>query len=54
MLGTGVDYRVLRSRSTFYTALMRLLSIDLTEDDDAFDAFMAPIGRTVYFYFVYF
>ncbi|XP_048459896.1 ran-binding protein 17-like [Rhincodon typus] len=37
---------VLRCRTTFYTALTRLLLIDLGEDEDEFELFMMPLTTT--------
>ena len=33
----------MRSRTTFYIALGRLLMVDLGEDEDKFETFMTPI-----------
>lgn len=33
----------MRSRTTFYIALGRLLMVDLGEDDEKFESFMTPI-----------
>lgn len=33
----------MRCRTTFYTALGRLLLVDLGEDEDKFDQFMMPL-----------
>lgn len=33
----------MRNRTTFYIALGRLLMVDLGEDEDKFESFMAPI-----------
>lgn len=33
----------LRSRTTFYTALGRLLLVELGEDEDKFERFMMPL-----------
>ena len=33
----------MRCRTTFYTALGRLLMVDLGEDEDRFDTFMMPL-----------
>lgn len=44
-LGTHTTraYKDMRSRTTFYIALGRLLMVDLGEDEDKFESFMAPI-----------
>lgn len=36
-------YKDMRNRTTFYIALGRLLMVDLGEDEDKFETFMAPI-----------
>ena len=35
----------MRCRSMFYTSLGRLLMVDLGEDEEKFDAFMAPLTQ---------
>lgn len=40
---TSRPYKDMRSRTTFYIALGRLLMVDLGEDEDKFETFMAPI-----------
>lgn len=44
-LGTHTTraYKDMRSRTTFYIALGRLLMVDLGEDDEKFESFMTPI-----------
>jgi len=42
-LGVGVSVTEMRCRSMFYTSLGRLLMVDLGEDEEKFDAFMAPL-----------
>ena len=44
-LGTHATraYKDMRSRTTFYIALGRLLMVDLGEDEEKFESFMAPI-----------
>ena len=44
-LGTHTTraYKDMRSRTTFYIALGRLLMVDLGEDEEKFESFMAPI-----------
>ena len=40
----------MRNRTTFYIALGRLLMVDLGEDEDKFESFMAPITSQSLFY----
>ena len=44
-LGTNTTraYKDMRSRTTFYIALGRLLMVDLGEDDEKFESFLTPI-----------
>merc|ERR1712012_609926 len=44
-LGVGVSVTEMRCRSMFYTSLGRLLMVDLGEDEEKFDAFMAPLTQ---------
>jgi hypothetical protein len=39
---SGRPYSDMRCRTTFYIALGRLLIVDLGEDDEKFEQFMAP------------
>ncbi|KAK3095971.1 hypothetical protein FSP39_021507, partial [Pinctada imbricata] len=43
---SGRSLSDMRSRTTFYTALGRLLMVDLGEDEDKFDQFMIPLTNT--------
>lgn len=43
----------MRCRSVFYTALGRLLLINLGEDEDKFDQFMMPLTSKFYFMYIY-
>lgn len=43
-LGTATDLRTMKSRTTFYTALTRLLCVDLGEDEEQFEQYMAPLS----------
>ncbi|XP_027043179.1 exportin-7-like [Pocillopora damicornis] len=40
-------YKDMRSRTTFYVALGRLLMVDLGEDEEKFESFMSPITTTM-------
>jgi exportin-7 len=40
---TSTNMSDMRCRTTFYTALGRLLLVDLGEDEDKFDQFMMPL-----------
>ena len=42
-LGTGTDLKTMKSRTNFFTALMRLLTVDLGEDESMFEQFMQPL-----------
>ncbi|PFX28448.1 Exportin-7 [Stylophora pistillata] len=48
-LGTHASraYKDMRSRTTFYVALGRLLMVDLGEDEEKFESFMSPITTTM-------
>ena len=37
----------MRCRTIFYTALGRLLNLDLSDDDDNFEQFMTPLSSTL-------
>lgn len=43
---TGRPYSDMRCRTTFYIALGRLLIVDLGEDEEKFEQFMAPETST--------
>ena len=45
LAGVGVSVTEMRCRSMFYTSLGRLLMVDLGEDEEKFDAFMAPLTQ---------
>ncbi|XP_054708520.1 exportin-7-like [Uloborus diversus] len=45
-LGSGVQITDMRCRSVFYTALGRLLLINLGEDEEKFEQFMMPLTAT--------
>lgn len=40
----------MRCRTIFYTALGRLLNLDLTDDDENFDRFMVPLTSILIFF----
>lgn len=44
-LGNTVSLTEMRLRSTFYTSLGRLLMVDLGEEEDKFETFMAPLAN---------
>ncbi|ODN00853.1 Exportin-7 [Orchesella cincta] len=46
-LGLNQNVNDLRFRTTFYTALGRLLMVDLGEDEDKFHAFMVPLTAQI-------
>uniref|UniRef100_F1KSW2 Exportin-7 n=1 Tax=Ascaris suum TaxID=6253 RepID=F1KSW2_ASCSU len=46
-LSSDTDLVTMRSRTTFYASLMRLLCLDLSEDDPLFISFMQPLTDTV-------
>lgn len=50
-LGTNIAVGEMRCRSMFYTSLGRLLMVDLGEDEERFQNFMAPL-TSEYFFFV--
>ena len=50
---TSRPYKDMRSRTTFYIALGRLLMVDLGEDEDKFETFMAPITSKVFLFLFY-
>ena len=37
----------MKCRTTFYTALGRLLNLDFTDDDDTFDRFIRPLSSKI-------
>uniref|UniRef100_A0A915D4X1 Exportin-7/Ran-binding protein 17 TPR repeats domain-containing protein n=1 Tax=Ditylenchus dipsaci TaxID=166011 RepID=A0A915D4X1_9BILA len=41
---SNTDVQIIRSRTSFYAALTRLLNVELEEDTTMFDMFMKPIG----------
>lgn len=50
ILGCGASVGEMRCRSMLYTALGRLLMVDLGEDEDRFHTFMMPLtGTTLLF-----
>ncbi|KHN87609.1 Ran-binding protein 16 [Toxocara canis] len=46
-LSSDTDLVTMRSRTTFYASLMRLLCLDLNDDDPLFLSFMQPLTDTV-------
>uniref|UniRef100_A0A183DDW1 Capsid protein n=1 Tax=Gongylonema pulchrum TaxID=637853 RepID=A0A183DDW1_9BILA len=42
-LSSDVDVVTMRSRTMFYASLMRLLSLDLNDNDTVFYAFLQPL-----------
>jgi hypothetical protein len=42
-LGTQASLKAMKCRTTFYTALTRLLSVELTDEVEEFQRFMAPL-----------
>uniref|UniRef100_A0A914V6U4 Importin N-terminal domain-containing protein n=2 Tax=Plectus sambesii TaxID=2011161 RepID=A0A914V6U4_9BILA len=46
-LGASTDLKTMKSRTTLYAALTRLLCVDLNDDDDAFDRFMLPLTEAM-------
>lgn len=53
-LGTNIAVGEMRCRSMFYTSLGRLLMVDLGEDEERFQNFMAPLtSKYTFFYFTF-
>ncbi|CAD6193890.1 unnamed protein product [Caenorhabditis auriculariae] len=46
-LGPTIDYTTMKQRTVFYEALMRLLTTDLSDDDEVFVSFIRPLSETV-------